>query len=371
MERLDVTSTSQHSAIASDIVIRQTDVIRLVFRPEIVDNPANPRAAIRGTFLYQRKGKAEQWLDATHASLATIKKGEGYQIEIKSGELLPLLRALGALYRLHEREGVPQGRQRFVKMEENLGKLLELGEADLHDFLSAHSAEAVTTLRRVLRWLTSSTALADFVDADGGQVAVINAALGLATLREILRVWEENQNNSSEAFWQELLARHSFVLSQVFSYPIVVVREKAYLGGKRVDNQHGNVADFLAKAASSGNAVIIEIKTPTTPLLGHEYRDEAYPLSPDLSGAVAQVLKYRDSLSENVRLLMSEDEPGLLATEARCLVIAGHTSALTTTARRLGFERFRERLAGVTIVTFDELFSRVLELARLFESDAM
>lgn len=370
MERLDITSTSQHSAIASDIVIRQTDAIRLVFRPEIVDNPSNPRAAIRGTFLYQRKGKADQWSDAQHSSLATIKKGEGYQIEIKSGELLPLLRALGALYRLHEREGVPQGRQRFVKMEENLGKLLELGDADLHDFLTAHSTDAVTTLRRVLRWLTSSTALADFVESDGGQVAVINAALGLATLRGIHRIWTENQSNSSEAFWQQLLARHAFMLSQVFSYPIVVLREKAYLGGKRVDNQHGNVADFLARAASSGNAVIIEIKTPTTPLLGQEYRDEAYPLSADLTGAVAQVLKYRDSLSENVRDLMPGNEHGILSTESRCLVIAGHTSTLTTTPRRLGFERFRERLAGVTIVTFDELFTRVLELARLFEADA-
>jgi hypothetical protein len=370
LEPLDIRSTSQHSAVGSDIVIRQTDLVRLVFRPEIVDNPTNPRAAIRGTFLYQKKGKVDQWSDADHASLGTIKKGEGFQIEIKSGELLPLLRALGALYRLHAREGVPQGRQRFVKMEENLGKLLELGDADLNDFLTAHTADAVTTLRRVLRWLTTSTALADFIDADGGQVAVINAALGLANLRNVHRVWTENETNSSEPFWQQLLSRHAFVLSQVFSYPIIVLREKAYLGGKRIDNQHGNVADFLARAATSGNPVIIEIKTPTTPLLGAEYRDEAYPLSAELSGAIAQVLKYRDSLSEHVRQLMAEHDRRVLATEARCLLIAGHTSSLISTDRRLSFERFRERLAGVTIVTYDELFARVQELARLFETDA-
>jgi hypothetical protein len=54
-----------------------------------------------------------------------------------------------------------------------------------------------------------------------------------------------------------------------------------------------------------------------------------------------------------------------LATEPRCLIIAGNSSSLDSTAKRQSFERFRERLAGVTIVTFDELFERVRQLESL------
>jgi hypothetical protein len=221
--------------------------VRLLFRPEIVENQKDPAATLRGTFLYQRKGKGEAWDDSPVASLSTLKKGEGYQLELKSGELVPLLRELGALYRLSRRQGVPQGRQQFVRMEENLAQLLQLGDEDLHAFLSAHYSDAVLTLRKVLRWLVSSGELANFITADGGHLAAINAALGVAALRSVQATWASNRANGSEDFWQRTFAAHAFVFSQLFAYPIVVIGQKAYIGGKRLDNQHGNVVDFLAQ----------------------------------------------------------------------------------------------------------------------------
>ena len=77
MEKVEITSTSKHSATCSDIAIRDGgDQVRLVFRPEIVDNPANPAAAIRGRFLYQRKGKHDAWEDFDSLPLSSLKKGE-------------------------------------------------------------------------------------------------------------------------------------------------------------------------------------------------------------------------------------------------------------------------------------------------------
>jgi hypothetical protein len=250
-------------------------------------------------------------------------------------------------------------------MERSLAQFLQLSDNDLNAFLNAHPVDAVLTLQKVLQWVTTSTALSEFMVADGGQLAVANAALGAAALQAVLGIWETDSSNPSEEFWQRTLGDHAFVFSQVFAYPIVVIGEKAFVGGKRLDNRHGNVVDFLARAESSGNALIIEIKTPLTALLGTEYRDEAYPLSVELSGALAQVMKYRDSLSEHVRALSADDQPSLLATEPRCLIIAGDCRSLDSTAKRLSFERFRERLVGVTIITFDELFRRVEQLAEL------
>jgi hypothetical protein len=146
--------------------------------------------------------------------------------------------------------------------------------------------------------------------------------------------------------------------------------EKAYVGGKRIDNRHGNVVDFLATAKTSGSPLLIEIKTPATPLLGVMYRDEAYPLSTELSGAIAQTLKYRDSLADSMSHLEGIDEKRMLKTQPRCLVIAGHCRTLDSTAKCQSFERYRERLSGVTIVTFDELFERVRQFEILMTPPA-
>jgi hypothetical protein len=369
MESLHVKSTSRQHAACSDIIVRSGDTVRLVFRPEIVDNPKNPLASIRGTFVYQRKGKKDDWEDETKKSLSSLRKGEGFQLELHASELRPLLRELGALYRLHRREGVPQGRQEFVRLEQNLAQLLLLSEADLQAFLDTHAGDAVLTLHKVLRWLSSSTALADFIAADTGQINLLNALVGIASLRAILRVWEENKENNDEEFWQRTIAQHAFVFSVLFAYPVVIVKGKAYIGGKRLDNLHGHLVDFLARAESSGNALLVEIKTPATQLLGKEYRDGVHPPSRDFGGAVAQILEYRESLMQESHTLNQGESTPLLSTEPRCLVLIGNAAAqLTSEATRRSFERFRERLQGVTVLTFDELFGRVADFEQLLSA---
>jgi hypothetical protein len=77
---------------------------------------------------------------------------------------------------------------------------------------------------------------------------------------------------------------------------IIKIGEKCYLGGKGIDNSGGNISDYLFATASTRNIVIIEIKTPRTPLIGKRYRANAYAISEELSGAIVQTLSYRDEL---------------------------------------------------------------------------
>jgi hypothetical protein len=109
MERVETKSTSQHSAVCTDIVVLPGEQTRLIFRPEIVDNPHNPAARVRGRFLYQKKARGDSWTDFEKEPLTSLRKGEQFQLEIKSGELHALLLELRALYRLHRDQGVPQG----------------------------------------------------------------------------------------------------------------------------------------------------------------------------------------------------------------------------------------------------------------------
>ena len=368
MEKVEITSTSKHSATCSDIAIRDGgDQVRLVFRPEIVDNPANPAAAIRGRFLYQRKGKHDAWEDFDSLPLSSLKKGERYQLSLKAGELHQLLRELVPLYKLHKREGVPQGKLALLKVDQALSELLALTEQDLLAFLSANAHDAVRTLRVVLQWFSKQAVAQDLIN-EGQELPGLNALVGLANLRSVLKVWKANATCKDEEFWQSLFASHSFVLSQLFAYPVVFIKGKAYLGGKDLTNTGGNIVDFLYKTESSGAAVLIEIKTPLTPLLGAEYRQGVYPASTDLSGALSQVLEYRESLSAEVHSLNRNGEC-LSTSEPYCVVILGNASEqLITEPRRRSFERFRERLVGVRVLTFDEVFRRIESLVSLLES---
>jgi len=238
-------------------------------------------------------------------------------------------------------------------------------------FLNSHRDGAADSLVRILKWLSTAPRGSEFAarltQLDAKQLPEINALIGLAAVKSALLHWKSNQTNSDEEFWQKTLAERAFVLTQVFAYPAVVIGKKMYVGGKEITNKGGNVVDFLARIKSTGSVVLIEIKTPQTKLLGASYRNDAFPLSADLSGAVAQVLKYRQSLMRAFDTLVRSD-PSCLLGEPRCLVVAGNTaSQLTTTGMRESFELHRDRLQGVTILGYDELFDRLQSMVSLLE----
>jgi hypothetical protein len=369
MDKFEVKSTSLHSAICSDITIRDGDQVRLVFRPELVDNPSEPAACIKGRFLYQRKGKNDAWADFDTAPLSSLKKGEQFQLSLKSGELYELRKELAALHRLHRKEGVPVGLTQFVKVGNQLAALLDASENDLNDYLSENRGDAIKTLRRVLKWLSTSPQSAAHLADETAELPNLNALVGLANLRAAAAIWKSNGSNDDEEFWQNSFQKHSFVFSQMFAYPIVIIDGKAYVGGKRVDNRHGNVADFLARSAMTGEAVIIEIKTPMARLLGALYRDQVYPPHRDLTGAISQVLQYRETFLKDHHSILAGDSGGIVSTEPKCLVVVGcGERELVDDDRKRSFERFRERLTGVTVVTFDEVFKRVDGLIDLLET---
>ncbi len=364
MEKIEVQPTSLHSATCSDIVLRHSDRVRLVFRPAIVDNLANRDARVNGTFIYQKKGKGDSWDKFDTVSLSSLKKGEGYQLALHSDEVLILRRELYALARLHREQGIPEAPAEFVRVQSNLAALLELNQADLHSFLSANKSDAFKVFARVIRWLSETPEIASQLAFDETELPTLNAIVSRANLRAILNLWTDNSDNPDEEFWQKELSKHSFVLSLLFAYPIVIIKGKAYVGGKEYDNRHGNIVDFLARIPGSGNAVLIEIKTPTTPLLGSEYRDDVFPRSREFAGAISQAIHYRESLMDAPTIRQGAK---LSASGPRCAIVIGCRDELSEDFRKRAFERFRERLLGVTVVTFDEFFGRIKNLQTLFD----
>jgi hypothetical protein len=348
--------------------VRDGTQTRLIFRPQLVDNPHDAAACVKGRFIYQKKSKNDPWQDCDSPSLNSMKRGEFFELEVKSGELLPLLRQLGALYRMRWKQGQPQGRMELVRIGNQLAKLLELSEEELDAFMAQNTTDAISTIRRVLRWLADNPGTAEQLAANERQLPELNALVGLANLRAVLQIWKDNADNGTEEFWQGVFSNHAYVLSQLFAHPVAIIQGKAYVGGKLLDNKHGNVVDFLGRVPSTGSAVLIEIKTPKTLLLGSAYRDDVYPPSGELAGAVAQVLHYRESLLRELSQLTQGRHALLTSAEPRCVVIAGRAERdLADDYRKGCFERYRERQYGVTVVTYDEVFGRVAEFIALLE----
>lgn len=185
-------------------------------------------------------------------------------------------------------------------------------------------------------------------------------------LINLMETWDGNKSNSDEEFWQIQFNEHTYVLSQVFSVPVVFIQDKAYVGGMSIDRKDARFVDFLYSGDASNEAILIEIKTPATRLLGAKYRN-IYKPSAELSGALIQVEDYKLSLSEHLSTISQGLDRKLTAFNPRCLIIAGNGEAeLNDALKRRSFELFRGGLQNIEIITFDELFKKIEVLASLF-----
>jgi hypothetical protein len=184
---------------------------------------------------------------------------------------------------------------------------------------------------------------------------------------DVINKWHSNKSNPDEEFWQTVFNENPYVLSQLFSVPVVFIKDKAYVGGMNIDRQDAKFVDYLYANESSNDALLVEIKTPETKLVGAKYRRGVHKPSSDISGSIVQVLDYRRDLSKNIQTITSGTNHVIDVFNPRCVVIAGNASKeLDNETKRRSFELFRTNLRDVEIVTFDELFKKAETLATLF-----
>lgn len=146
--------------------------------------------------------------------------------------------------------------------------------------------------------------------------------------------------------------------------------DKAFVGGKSLDNKGGNVCDFIYRNKMTQNVALIEIKTPCTEIVGKPYR-ETYSMSLDMSGAVNQVLNYRDELQKNFSTLTRdlEEADTVRAFSPKCVVVIGKISTLNAKQQK-AFELYRSSFNNLTIITFDELHQKICDLMSVFKEDS-
>ena len=340
----------------------------------LVTNQKNPKAAVKGSFLFQRKSGTE-WQEFETIPLSSVKGGEGYKLELHSEELLKFLQELRGLYEIHNTGGIPRGSATFVKTSRELAQLAKLSDADVNTFLGANASIGLTLLEKLLHWAINmeepSPVIEKLLELGPSTLRQLKSAIGIQSLKSAVETWENNIDNADEEFWQSSLAEHSFVLEQIFSWPVSIVKGKAYMGGKSVLNHGGNVVDFLMKNQLTQNAALIEIKTPATALIGSEYRSGGiYNTSRDVAGSVIQVLNYKHSLLRDYRSVTQGREDLFSAFDPHCVIIIGNAGSLNHSNKTKCFELFRGQLQDVQIITYDELFEKTKQMIRLLEGPA-
>lgn len=183
----------------------------------------------------------------------------------------------------------------------------------------------------------------------------------------LLHVWANNRYNSNEAFWQEIIGKNAFALSQLFSSPVTFIGERAYVGGQQIDGKDGRLLDFLLAEDASEQAILVEIKTPTAKLLGGKYRSNAFIPGRDVTGSIIQVNDYADTLSQDIQSICRSRDKRLVAFNPRRIILIGdYSSQLADKRSRHSFDIYRNSLARTEIVTFDEFFLKIERLAQLF-----
>lgn len=379
---IDVVSRSAMTADATPVVLSSTERFRFRFMPMLVDNQNNPEQSVRGKLLLERKSKNEKYFPTDSVApcekvtRGSAKNGDWVEIELHSKETYNLFMGLKKLYDLSGcMNGIPFGSARFAQIDSSFSSFLEVIQNDpsaARMIGEPQNFELIKILLQLITQTSSHESLKNSLSSLANEnLQALTTSASLEGLKRVEALMRENLDNGKEEFWQQkVFNENQWVLAQIFSCPCTIYAQKAFVGGKSLDNKGGNVCDFIYRNKMTQNVALIEIKTPCTEIVGKPYR-ETYSMSLDMSGAVNQVLNYRDELQKNFSTLTRdlEEADTVRAFSPKCVVVIGKISTLNAKQQK-AFELYRNSFNNLTIITFDELHQKICDLMSVFKEDS-
>ena len=188
----------------------------------------------------------------------------------------------------------------------------------------------------------------------------------IAEFKTILK--QKTYSKTLEEKWHKFFKKHSWIFSQIFSFPAVFLKDKMNVGGQNIEGDTNKIVDFLYKNNISNNIAFIEIKTHLADLINKTpYRKpDIFSVSPQLTGGIVQVLDQKNKLLKNFHAKVGNVANSL---NSVCVVIAGNTINLTKKGQKESFELFRWSNKDVIVIPFDELLEKIEFVLELFKKD--
>ncbi|UIP34198.1 MULTISPECIES: Shedu anti-phage system protein SduA domain-containing protein [Stutzerimonas] len=178
-------------------------------------------------------------------------------------------------------------------------------------------------------------------------------------IKSAIAVWHSNSESKAtdEEFWQTELSARKGILERLIGGYAVFLQREFHVGSTNVEGKGSKRSDFAMVDRENRNLSLVEIKTPSTKLVGAEYRG-THPLSQELSGTVSQIMIQRNEILQNFYQKRACSDTVFEVFAPRCFIIAGSLKSLGGDKNKIkAFEIQRQVIAPhVTIVTFDELY---------------
>lgn len=372
---IEINSTSSSTADASPIVLHETELLRLKFIPKLVDNKQDPPKSVSGKLLFEKKRKNDDAFpsdindSSKKVSRRSVKVGDWMEVQFDTSETYKLYKGLQHLYELYEEIGrIPYGTATYTRIDSAFREFLSIIQNEPSEAIMIGEKENYNLIKILLQIISKTNSL-DYLrknlsELQNESIQHLSSSLNFERLQRVANLMQENLDNSNEEFWQKgVFKENQWVLAQIFSCPFTIFEDKAYVGGKGIDNKNGNVCDFIYQNKISQNIALIEIKTPCTEIIGGEYRGTV-SFSQELSGAVNQVLNYRDNLMKSYYMLSNSTPEPFSAVMPKCVIIIGKLASMKE-KEISAFENFRNSLNNIIIMTFDELHKRIVDLIKL------
>ena len=177
---------------------------------------------------------------------------------------------------------------------------------------------------------------------------------------------QKTYSKSLEERWHQFFKKHTWIFSQIFSFPAVFLKDKVNVGGHNIVGNTNKIVDFLYKSNITNNIAFIEIKTHLSGLVMESvYRKpDIFAIHSQLSGGIVQVLDQKNKLLKNFHSIVGNVANSL---NSVCVVVAGDTKALKKKGQKESFELFRWSNKDVIIIPFDELLEKIEFLLELFK----
>lgn len=399
----------------SPIIISETESHnkRLSFEPMIV--PEGEHGLLRGHLVYEPIEKGHQGTYSPikdtnkigKKDVSAVKK-QKIDLELNSGEIETLRCVLNSLKNVADRQyedihyrqidqlfsfddlhKILKDNWHLAQVEPKLYKILmsltETPQRDVADIIATFVEELegkplLSDKPLSSKFISSLVSTLSNTSSDDVEMIIslltddsrllLKQHLNIVELKSFITKLKTNvELDKGEDYWQELIMQNSWIISQLFAYPFVFQGDKVHVSGQTL-KKDGGVVDFLANNKITSNVSLVEIKNNYDNLVKSKpYREglKTYSMSDDLIGGVVQVLDYKNTLISNSHTLLNPEH--LNSFNPQCVLIIGRIKNLNPDQIK-SFELYRSELKDVTIITYDELISRVeLILACLEKTD--
>lgn len=374
---IKIESVSKDVAECNAVVLKCNDTFRYLFVPKLIDNSNDKSKCISGQFIVQKKSRIDKWENHDFLPINKMVKDQWINLDLSTSSMDILISYVQKLRELYLEEGKYDsfGTIRTFVFSNKLNseeKEIILDMFDKNDKLK----------EELRKYLKDDISIEDVVNAIGAGKLNINQLVNKLNETDTNQIYntlqakminpvflEDNLDNEKEKFWQDLFKQHPNILSTIIPSVVHIIEDQPYFGGKAIDNKGGTIGDFLYKSGTN-NVSIIEIKTPSTDLLGTEYRNDVFCPSKELSGSIIQIRKQKDNLMkeyDHIKRKSIIKEKDFDAYDPKSYIILGNSSKLNPIELE-SFELFRNSLKDIEIITFNELIEKLKIFPKIYNT---